>query len=129
MKPSALVAFALLLLSSPLVITQSAPPELKPKDWFVRLLPAQSSFPKSATEQQVEQMKRHAAYWKGQLAAGHLILGGPVLDPSGVYGILVIEANSETEAQAIVAADPVVQSGLMHVQMAPMRVSFLKGAL
>ena len=54
------------------------------------------------------------------------MFGGPVLDPKGVYGILVIAATSEDEARDLAAADPSVKAGLNRIEVAEMRIAFLQ---
>ena len=43
---------------------------------------------------------------------GNAIVFGPVADPSGPFGLLVLEVESEAEAQKLIAGDPVNRSGL-----------------
>jgi uncharacterized protein YciI len=70
----------------------------------------------------------HFAYWKSEFAKGTLLFGGPVLDPKGVFGVLVIEAATEEEARRIASSDPSVKGGVNRIEVAPMRVAFLKAA-
>ena len=70
-------------------------------------------------------MEQHFVYWKDLFQKGVCLFGGPVLDPSGVYGVLVVEAASEDEARAIAAADPSVKAGVNRIEVAEMRVAFL----
>lgn len=52
----------------------------------------------------------HAAYWTRLAREGRAIGAGPFTDMDG--GIAMISAANFTEAQAIVAADPAVTSGV-----------------
>jgi len=57
-------------------------------------------------------MEKHGAYWSKIAAAGPAIVFGPVADSHGPFGLLVLEVESEAEAQRLIAGDPVKQSGL-----------------
>src|ERR1039458_1379000 len=87
-----------------------APPAMK--TWFVRLIPPRPTFMQDMTESEQKLMQEHFVYLKDLYAKGVLIFGGPVLEPKGVYGVLVLEAPSEDEARAIASADPSVKSGM-----------------
>ena len=70
-------------------------------------------------------MGQHFAYWKDLNEKGICLFGGPVLDPKGVYGILVVRAGDEDEARALAAGDPSVKAGLIKIDVAEMRVAFV----
>ncbi len=53
-------------------------------------------------------MKQHGAYWEGKLAEGVAIAFGPVLDPSGAWGLGLIRVADEAAAVAYTAEDPVI---------------------
>ena len=94
------------------------------KTWFIRLIPPRSTFLKDITDAETQLMKEHYVYWKEQFDKGVCLFGGPVLDPKGVYGVLVVVAASEDEARAIGSADPSVKSGLNRIEVAEMKVAF-----
>jgi uncharacterized protein YciI len=94
------------------------------KAWFVRLIPPRTTFLQDITVSEKEVMGRHLVYLKALYDKGTLVFGGPVLDPKGVYGVLVIKAASEDEARAIAGADPSVQAGVSRIEVAEMRVAF-----
>ena len=106
----------------------AAPSAPASKAWFVRLIPPRATFLNDMTPRESALMDEHFAYWKAEFAKGTLIFGGPVLDPKGVFGVLVIEAATEDEARAIASADPSVKGGVNRIELAPMRVAFLKTA-
>jgi uncharacterized protein YciI len=54
---------------------------------------------------------QHAAYWRGLGARGYM--GGPFADRSG--GLITFEADSNEEADRLIAADPFVQQDLLEV--------------
>jgi len=58
---------------------------------------------------------------------GKLILAGRTLnmDASG-FGIVILEVNSEVEAQALMESDPAVKEGIMEAELFPYRVALIK---
>lgn len=96
-----------------------------PKTYFVRLLPPRATFVQDMTEAETKLMHQHFAYWSDQFAKGVLLFGGPVLDPKGPFGVLVIKAANLDDATAIAAADPSVKGGVNRIEVAEMQVAFL----
>jgi uncharacterized protein len=95
------------------------------KSWLIRLVPPRPTFANDATPAEQALMEQHFAYWKDLNAKGICEFGGPVLDPKGVYGILVVRANTEEEARALGDADPSVKSGMNKIEVAEMHVAFV----
>ena len=84
--------------------------------YFVaRLLAHRPDFPAQLTAQEGAVMQRHSAFLAEQLALGTLVIAGPVLDPKGVYGLGVFEAESLEAVQAILARDPAQAIGRYEV--------------
>ncbi|MGP8270335.1 MAG: YciI family protein [Terracidiphilus sp.] len=98
------------------------PPAMK--TWFVRLIPPRPTFMQDMTEGEQKLMQEHFVYLKDLYSKGICIFGGPVLDPKGVYGVLVFAAATEDEARSIASADPSVKAGLNRIEVAEMRVAF-----
>ncbi len=101
-----------------------APPKPVMKSWLIRLIPPRPTFADDATPAEQALMDQHSAYWKDLNEKGVCVFGGPVFDPKGVYGILVVRAASEEEARALGAGDPSVKAGLNKIEVAEMRVAF-----
>lgn len=123
------LAALLLTTASVCALAQQAPapasqPATVEKTWFVRLIPPRSTFLKDITDAEQKLMEQHFVYWKSEFEKGALLFGGPVLDPRGVYGVLVIRAADEPEATSIAAADPSVKAGLNRIEVAEIRVAF-----
>ncbi len=76
------------------------------------------------TEAEQKLMEQHFFYWKDLFQKGVCLFGGPVLDPRGVYGVLVVKAASKDEARALATADPSVKGGVNRIEIAEMRVAF-----
>jgi hypothetical protein len=60
-------------------------------------------------------MERHAAYWSGKATQGIAIVFGPVMDPSGVYGIGVYQVRDEAEMRDLLQHDPA--KGLLRYEV------------
>jgi uncharacterized protein len=141
MKTSPFLFAALLLSFAPVLSAQAstaqvqqAPPApsanptpAKPpmKSWLIRIIPPRPTFDKDSTPAEDALMDQHFAYWKDLNDKGVCIFGGPVLDPKGVYGIIVVRAATEDEANALAAGDPSVKAGLNKNEVAPMVVAFI----
>jgi uncharacterized protein YciI len=74
--------------------------------FFARLRPERADFPADMTPEEGAVMQRHGAFLGEQLASGALVVAGPVLDPAGVFGLAVLEAESSEAAHALLASDP-----------------------
>jgi len=94
------------------------------KSWLIRLVPPRPTFAEDATPAELALMEQHFAYWKDLNQKGICTFGGPVLDPKGTYGALVVRANTQEEAQALGNADPSVKAGLNKIDVAEIRVAF-----
>ena len=89
--------------------------------YFVyKLNPPRVSFAVDMSDEEGAVMGAHGAYWRGLLDARTAVVFGPVLDPSGVWGLAVVEARTTDEVQAIGAADPAVSSGVATFDVYPM---------
>ena len=71
-------------------------------------------------------LSAHAAYWQEQLKAGRALLAGGM---KGEYwdnmALIIFEAASPQEADAIVAADPAVKAFVFQAQARPFDVHFI----
>lgn len=65
-------------------------------------------------------LKEHGRYMIELYGKGTLKLAGPFLDDSG--GAMVMEAEGEADAKALVAADPAVKGGVMLADLRPWRL-------
>jgi len=105
----------------------TAQAETNMKSWLIRLTPPRPTFANDATPAEQALMAQHLAYWKDLNAKGVCTFGGPVLDPKGAYGILVVYAATQQDAVALGEADPSVKAGLNKIDVAEMRVAFVPG--
>jgi uncharacterized protein YciI len=94
--------------------------------FLLKLVPPRPTFPEDMTEAEGKVMAEHAVYWKGLTDKGIVLVFGPVLDPKGTWGMGVVEVETEADARAIIANDPVSKSGLGAYEISPMRVGMAR---
>lgn len=97
--------------------------------FFLRLVPPRPTFATDMSESERQAMSRHAEYLTRLAKQGIGVAFGPVFDPSGVWGLGILEAADEAEARAITASDPAVLAGVGRYEIAPMRLSITREKL
>ena len=95
--------------------------------YFLRLSPPRPTFPGDITDAERAVMQEHAAYWTALTERRKVVIFGPVMDPKGVFGISIVEAESEDEVRRSIAGDPVSKAGLGSYEFFPMRVGAVRG--
>ena len=93
------------------------------KSYFVGFLLKGPKVGELSQEQQMDVVKRHLQYVRSQFEAGHYAIAGPFLDNGPISGMIVTTASSDTDAKALLDADPGVQAGIfkseIHQAMLP----------
>lgn len=90
------------------------------KHFLYKLIAPRPTFPMDMTEAEAAAMGEHAVYWRGLLDAGTAVAFGPVVEPSGVWGLCVVEAEDEAAVRALGEQDPAVTSGTATFEIYPM---------
>ena len=75
-----------------------------------RLVPPRPGFAFDMTPDERETMTEHVGYWSALTQEGRVLAFGPVNDPQGPYGIGIILAADQSEAEQIRDNDPAVRS-------------------
>ena len=89
--------------------TEATPPV--PTRYFVcKLITPRPTFMQDMSDEEGAALGAHIGYWKGLVAQKQVLIFGPVGDPSGVWGLGVLKASDQAEAQKIAGADPAVTS-------------------
>jgi uncharacterized protein YciI len=88
------------------------------KLFLFRLLPPRADFAQTMTTDEQNAMTRHAAYWHELMAAGRVVVYGPVADPEGVWGLGVVRAGSQAEVVELAEKDPVIVAGIATFDVA-----------
>lgn len=78
--------------------------------FFCRLNPPRARFLIDMDEDEQLVMRRHREYWMPRVEIGVVIAMGPVADPSGGYGLAIVEAPSRMALDAMLQSDPAVLS-------------------
>jgi uncharacterized protein len=86
----------------------------------LKLIPPRTTFDRDMTEAERAIMRRHVGYWSDLLKRRIAIVFGPVTDPSGSWGLAVVEGQTVEDVRALCVNDPAVTSGLATVDVFPM---------
>lgn len=88
--------------------------------FLFKLIAPRPTFPMDMNEEERKLMQQHAIFWNDLLAKGVAVVYGPVLDPKGTYGLAVVEAENEIDAQMICTSDPTIKAKLHTYELYPM---------
>ena len=77
--------------------------------YVFRLLPPRPDFAATISDDELDTMRAHVAYWTGLMERGKVVAFGPVQDEVP-YGIGIITVEDAAEAEALRAGDPAVRS-------------------
>jgi hypothetical protein len=96
--------------------------------FFVKLIPPRATFPMDMTPEERALMLEHVHYTQEKFAAGKVLIYGPVMVPTGAFGMAVFEAADEAEVRGVLQNDPTVRAGLNKFEIHPMRVGGAQGS-
>jgi uncharacterized protein len=88
--------------------------------------PPRPTFPVDITDAEAAIMEQHFAYWSRFEQRGIVVVLGPVLDPSGTWGLGVIAADDQNGISALGAEDPAVKSGMSTFEVYAMADPFIR---
>ncbi|WP_224242496.1 YciI family protein [Hyalangium gracile] len=83
-------------------------------------------FAMTMTPDEQATMRAHGEFLQSQLAAGTLVVAGPVPDPAGVFGLGVFEAESLDALRRLLDGDPAQVIG--RYELAPMGPTVVRPA-
>ncbi len=75
-----------------------------------KLIPPRPTFAGDMSDSEKAVMGEHAAYWTKLFERGRVVVFGAVLEPAGVWGLAVVEADSIDEVRAFAEDDPAVKT-------------------
>jgi uncharacterized protein YndB with AHSA1/START domain len=89
------------------------PPSVAAADKFFlcRLHAPRPTFVMDMTDEERAVMQEHGLYWRAAMAAGNVVVFGPVGDPQGPWGMGVVRAVDEAALRAWADKDPAILSG------------------
>lgn len=76
------------------------------KYFALKLNPCRPDFAQTLTDEEKSIMQQHSMYWRRHMNEGRVVVFGPVLDPSAVYGLGVLAVDDEQEVKDFIAGDP-----------------------
>jgi uncharacterized protein YciI len=88
--------------------------------FFMKLIPPRASFATDMTPSEAAVMQEHILYWKVLLQKGICVTFGPVLDPTGVYGVAIVGVDDPEIISDIEDNDPSVLAGINVFESFPM---------
>jgi len=77
-----------------------------------KLVAPRPTFAQTMTDSEAALMREHGRYWIDLVGKGVVIVFGPVADPKGTWGLAVLEADNEIQADACGANDPAIKAGV-----------------
>jgi uncharacterized protein len=99
----------------------------KPTSYFVyKLIPPRPTFPVDMSDAEAAIMEQHFAYWSRFEQRGIVVVLGPVLDPSGTWGLGVVAGDDPNDINALGAEDPAVKSGMSTFEVYAMADPFVR---
>ncbi len=90
------------------------------KYYLCKYMPPRPDFLATMTSDEAAWMGQHGAFLDALLAKGQIVAHGPVMDPSGGYGVSLYQIEDDQEIEAITAQDPIVKNGAGHYEHYPM---------
>ena len=96
------------------------------KFYVLKLFGPRPTFVQDMTAEERTLMGAHSAYWRQQMALGKVVVFGPVMDPTGPYGLGVIRLEENEDPQAFWSDDPAMKANVgFRVEAAPMATAVL----
>ena len=79
---------------------------MEKRHFMLKMLPRRPNFAQTMTDEDRKIVQQHIAYWKEYMRKGIMLVFGPVLDPKGIYGIGIVEVDSEEQVRSLLDNDP-----------------------
>jgi hypothetical protein len=96
---------------------------MEKKHFFIRLNPPRPGFSSDMTEDEKAIMQQHVIYWRRLLTKKIALIFGPVFDPSGGYGVGIVQTADENSARSLMEKDPSILSATgFSFEIHPMRI-------
>ena len=94
--------------------------------FLIRLQPTRPQMLRASTPEEDRVVEAHFAYLQGLTAEGTVLLAGRTLqgDPSS-FGLVIIQAGTEEEAQRVMRDDPAIAGGVFRGELLPYRIALV----
>ena len=97
------------------------------KHYFLyKLVPPRPDFAFTMSPAEAAVMEAHGDYWDGLLAGGTAVVFGPVAEPTGAWGLGVLEVDDPADAERVREDDPAVTTGTLTAEIHPMVAGFAR---
>jgi uncharacterized protein len=90
----------------------------------LKLIPPRPTFHQDMNHEERTIMMKHIAYWDILMEKGFVVALGPVIDPSGTYGLGIVEVENEDQVKEFIKNDPATEIG--HYEIYPMHAKVRK---
>ena len=94
--------------------------------FFYKLIAPRPDFHLTLDEKERATMNAHKDYWMQLFERRKVIVYGPVFDPGGVYGMAVLDVESEEEGNSVKNNDPAVSSTICTADLFQMQVGMVR---
>lgn len=90
------------------------------KYYLCRYIPPRADFLATMSADEKVWMKQHGEFLDDLLEKGQIVAHGPVMDPSGGYGLSLYQIADDLDIAAITSKDPIIKNGAGHYEHHPM---------
>jgi uncharacterized protein len=90
--------------------------------FFVKLIAPRPTFAMDMTPEERLLMQEHVRYTRDGFDAGKVLIYGPVMAPTGAFGVAVFEVGDVEEVRQFLENDPTVRAGLNKFEIYAMRL-------
>ena len=81
------------------------------KFYLCKYIPPRADFLATMTAEESKWMKQHGDFLNNLLDKGLIVAHGPVMDPSGGYGVSLCQIADDQDIATITSEDPIVKNG------------------
>lgn len=90
------------------------------KFYLCKYIPPRTDFLATMTAEEGKWMKQHGDFLNNLLDNGLIVAHGPVMDPSGGYGVSLYQISDDLDIATITSEDPIVKNGSGRYEHYPM---------
>jgi hypothetical protein len=90
------------------------------KYYLCKFIPPRADFLATMSADEREWMRQHGLYLNQLVEQGLVVAHGPVMDPSGGYGVSLFRIADEQDIAALTSEDPIIKNGVGHYEHHPM---------
>ena len=89
------------------------------KFYLCKYIPPRADFLATMTAEESKWMKQHGDFLNNLLDKGLIVAHGPVMDPSGGYGVSLYQISDDQDIATITSEDPIVKNGAGQLRALP----------